>query len=293
MENNLLTENLEERKHQVEIEKLNIEIDALRRPFSRPSNWVPVLVAAAAVYGAFNQYQNSELAIKASTLKLERQEFNAEKNLAQKAKELEEKQVELEKANEKKKDAEKSIQTLRDEQVKLLTTLNELNANIDESKKATAKLDAQFTSDSVDPKAKEIIQGLSVELDNLSASLDKTIKEQSERITRLISGMNEDSRTIRVHSTNSLINEFQSSPTAIMQTLALFDSGAIEELSADGRINALIFLGETRSEAWNADLIKIAREKITFIEARQSQGIKIGPTTRKRIIALEELLDSL
>jgi len=105
--------------------------------------------------------------------------------------------------------------------------------------------------------------------------------------------MNEDSKTIRVHSTNSLINEFQSSSRAIEETLALFDDGSIQELSADGRINALIFLGATLPEAWNSELISVARDKIAFIEARQSQGIKIGITTRKWISKLQDLLDSL
>ncbi len=288
-----MTENLEEKKYLAEIEKLNIEIDALKRPFSRPLNWAPMLVAVVAVYSAFNQHQNSELATKASALKLERQEFNAEKNLAQKSKELKEKQNELDNANQQKVAAENSINNLRNEQVRLQATLSDLKIQIDESKIVTAELDARLSTDQADQAAKELVQEVSDGLDVVQASLNETIKQQSERITRLILGMNEDSETIRIFSTNSLINEFQSSSLAIQETLALFDKGAIEELSANGRINALIFLSSTLPEAWDVNLAKIAREKIAFMEARQSQGVRIGSKTRKYISALEKLLDEL
>jgi len=286
-------ENLEEKKYLAEIEKLNIEIDALRRPFSRPLNWVPLLLAAVGIFSAFTQFQHSSVVSERSAFKLEQQKIETEKILAQKTEQLSQKQSELNEANQEKISTEKSTKALRVEQAKLQAALAELNIKITQSKEAAASLDAQLVSDNADQEVKELSQQVSDRLEVAKTSLDETVKQQVERITRLIIGMNEDSKTIRVHSTNSLINEFQSSSRAIEETLALFDDGSIQELSADGRINALIFLGATLPEAWNSELISVARDKIAFIEARQSQGIKIGITTRKWISKLQDLLDSL
>lgn len=281
---------IELEKYQVEIEKLHIEIDQLRRPFSRPLNWVPMVLAVGGIVSAVAQYQKSSLDYERSAFKLEKQAIDTKEKLAAMKEKIDVAQAALVDANQVKIETEKSTDILRAEQSKLQAALKKLHMQIADGRLEVASLEGKIANSDTGQELKEISQKITDIFENEQSIIDETMSFQTKRLDMLIVGINDDNSTTRKNSAIALINEFQSSQTATKEVLSLFDEGAIEELSADGRIKALLFLGATKPEAWTPELLTRAKGKIALIEERQNLGKGIGTNTRKQITKVLELI---
>lgn len=282
---------IELKKYQVEIEKLNIEIDQLRRPFSRPLNWVPMVLAVGGIVSAVAQYQKSSLDYERSAFKLEKQAADTKEKLETMKEKVEAAQAALFDANQVKIETKKSTDILRAKQSKLQAALSKLNTQIADGRLEVASLEKKISNSDTGDELKEISQKITNILENEQNIIDETMSFQIERLDMLVVGINDGNSTTRNNSTIALINEFQSSKSATKEVLSLFDEGAIEELSADGRINALAFLGATKPEAWTPVFLALAKKKIALIKERQNLGKGIGTITRKQITKLVELIE--
>lgn len=80
MNNQIPEEDYEIKLKQAEIDKLEAESRALSQShFSKPSNWLPLLVAAGGIITALAQCQTSELRIQKATLKSQQEALSAER----------------------------------------------------------------------------------------------------------------------------------------------------------------------------------------------------------------------
>ncbi len=286
-----MANDIELKKCQVEIEKLNIEVDQMRRPLSRPLNWVPMVLAVGGILSAVAQYQKSSLDYERSAFQLERQAVETQEKLEAMQKKVELAETALRNANEEKLATKKSTDILRAEQSKLQTALERLNEQISVGRREIASLETKFIGPEGDEELKQLAGKFDEILENEQTIINQTMSSQRKRLDALVVGINDVNAETREIATLALINEFQSSEKATREILSLFDQGAIEELSIDGRNNALAFLVATNPDAWTPSLLARAKDKISLVKQRKEAGFGVGTSTRKQILMLLELID--
>lgn len=91
--------------------------------------------------------------------------------------------------------------------------------------------------------------------------------------------MNDAVKVNRTGALQTLINKHRGNSAAVEQALLLIESPKLNELSASGRINVLMFLLSTDKIAWTQQSISKAERAIAQIRSRAKDGFVIGVKT--------------
>jgi hypothetical protein len=114
------------------------------------------------------------------------------------------------------------------------------------------------------------------------------------QIQRIVQQINSSDRSTRLTATDTLKNQYSDSVDAVNGVLALFSPENIGSLSAEGRINALFFLKNTKASAWTPDLIQRGNQAIELLEERHQNGTApIGQQTRQYLEDFKRYLSSV
>lgn len=111
--------------------------------------------------------------------------------------------------------------------------------------------------------------------------------DQVSRLAEQISGGDKDRR---LQALQQLKDHYARSPEAIAAVLALLAPDRIDQLSAEGRFNALWFLARTEPASWTPGLVQTGRDTTRRLRARESAGVAIGQQTSSELAALERML---
>ncbi len=106
----------------------------------------------------------------------------------------------------------------------------------------------------------------------------------------LIDSMNAADKEIRISAVSDLIKTFGTSSRAVGLAIELLESPKLEQLSASGRINVLVYLRNTNEIAWSSGNLERARRAIENIRARKGAGVEIGKQTDEALTLLTEFL---
>lgn len=289
----------EEIKISKEIEKLEIEIGHLKHPFSRPSTWIPMMLAVAGFLTAYTQFQKSDLEVQASALNAEKAEFSLvqkELEFAISSKSYENQlnasKEKLELSEEARRTAETDVKRLLENKSSLEKDLNGIRDKIEAGKLVLSALTSETDISNAGDEVKALGEEFATTLRVIGSDVQEALDRQAEIVSTLLSGANSDDQAVRVESTRKLVSEFSASKLAIEAALSWYQLGSIEELTTSGRINLLVYLGNTDRLAWDRKLHSMGRDALNLIEERQNIGIKIGPTTREKMNAFDKLLST-
>ncbi len=105
---------------------------------------------------------------------------------------------------------------------------------------------------------------------------------RDQELAKLVSEMDDYKATTRISAVQTLVQEYKASPTAVSLVLRLFDQTVIDTLSADGRVNAFVFLKETDPAAWGPEQIRTADDVVARIHQRDiTSQARIGKRTQE------------
>ena len=182
-------------------------------------------------------------------------------------------------------------------EVERLRFVNDVLTNISEKKEDEYAITINLVKLTLGKeKAKELFEGLSISGDKALSSLGRegVSSIRLEEYQVLIDDINDPNQSTRLKSFDELVKRYSSYSPAITRTLEFFSKDRINFLSADGRVNALLFLIKTNNDAWNLDQVKMAEDAIQLMKERHASGVAtIGNTTRERIAKLEEKLNEI
>lgn len=134
------------------------------------------------------------------------------------------------------------------------------------------------------------IQSLKAEdvpqIQNTSPSIPENVASP----VALVEGMNAADKESRISAVSELIGNFGTSSQAVDLAIGLLESPRLEQLSASGRINVLVFLRNTNEVAWSSENVIRAEKAIGTIRARQGAGIEIGKQTDEALRLLADFL---
>ncbi len=103
-------------------------------------------------------------------------------------------------------------------------------------------------------------------------------------IAALISQLNGASKSERLSATDRLISQFSNSQPALTSALDVFSKEKIDMLTANGRINILVYLSNVEKDIWTDENRVKLKKAIKLMESRHKDNVsKIGPKTRKWI----------
>lgn len=263
-----------------ETQKLKAEAESLKKGWwGRPSSWIPMLAAIAAIATSIGQFQLSsisqrEAAVTARENVLEAKE--EEKLLREKNEELEQKARAL------------------TEQISKAT--NESLQLEEEIKKANDQLLAFARKEGENKSLAEAVEKEVSQRAEKTESIVASAKRRNAQaqIESLVWQMNSNVKQVRLDTVEELIGSHRSNEAAISGAIDLITMPRLESLSASGRINALVFLRNTDPAVWNAGLKERAQTALRDIRERAEQGkVYIGPQTEEAMQRLETMLVDL
>lgn len=103
-----------------------------------------------------------------------------------------------------------------------------------------------------------------------------------------VADLNSEDRATRLSAGQLLQSQYRDSPEAIGLVLDTFEPPRLDALTAEGRINGLYFLSRSDAKAWTQSLLQRGRAVASNLEARESQGIRLGPQTRAEVDAWKQ-----
>ncbi len=109
----------------------------------------------------------------------------------------------------------------------------------------------------------------------------------------LVQDLDSPDKNRRLAAGQELQNRWQASPDAISKVLGLLEPGQIEQLSDNGRINALYYMTRTALTAWTPALAQRGRSALARINEREKTGKAVGAQTRAEMVRLAALLDGV
>lgn len=132
-------------------------------------------------------------------------------------------------------------------------------------------------------EAKKLFSGFASS-DNKQVENVGNIGLSTLKIRDLVSGMNDSIKGNRLSSVKTLIDEYKDNTVAITEAIKMLEPNNIGRLSANGRINVLVFLRNTGADGWNEELVKRARSLVLEMQERSAEGITlIGPQTQEEL----------
>ncbi len=262
-----------------EAEKLRAEAASLKKGgWGRPSSWVPMLAAIAAIATSIGQCQVSSINQREAALV----------------------------AREKVVEAKEEEKQLKERNAKLEQKAKELTGKIAKSTSESLQLEEEIK------KANEQLLAFAREKDLTKAQIEKVEKEVSDRMAKaesitaaakrrnaeatiqnLVWQMNSELKATRLAAVKELIEVYKSNDIAISSAIELITMPQLDSLSSSGRINVLVFLRNTEPSSWNKDLKLRAESALDEIRERAEKGrAYIGPQTEEAITKLDAFLDS-
>ena len=267
-------EEKEKEKLEAEADKLRAEAASLRKGgWSRPSSWIPLLAAITAIGTSVGQYQASSLKEKEAAL------------------EAREKVVSAKEEESKLKDKNKELEKRANE---LTTLISQYTAQMSQLENEMLSANAELLSLAGE---KNLGETKIAELEKSIA--DRTKKAQSIvasaktrsaeiELQNLVRQMNSHSKPERLEAVAKLIESYNADKTATELSIEMLTMPQLESLSASGRINVLVFLRNTKPQAWSQDLLNSAEASIDEIKLRAEVGkTYIGPQTEDALKKLE------
>lgn len=113
-------------------------------------------------------------------------------------------------------------------------------------------------------------------------------------ITRLVLQIDAAAKESRIGAVDTLIKNYRTDSRAVEQAVGLLEYPKIDQLSASGRINVLVFLRNTEKAAWTPETFARADRAIALIQARHESKIsEIGEQTRDGLSQLTAHLAKL
>jgi hypothetical protein len=130
--------------------------------------------------------------------------------------------------------------------------------------------------------------------------IDTTIETWSEDLESIplrpalnqlvVEGVDNLDRDTRINAIEKLLKEETGNPQIIHDMLESLS----DPKSDNGLWNILIFLNQTKKEAWDNELVQIAEDQISSLENENKKGtIKIGPKTQTKINTFKNKLKKL
>lgn len=175
-----MTSDLENQRLQAEIEKLRAESESFRKPFSKPSNWLPLFVAFAAILTAVGQWHISDIKSEKAALEAERRLFESEKELDVRKSQLAKVSEKLKVSRQKQDKAKLETNLLRQKAAKQRGLLTELEKKIEAKSALFAKLSQEISSDVESKRAKALIQQ--------SEQIDREISDDLKKLAIVYKG---------------------------------------------------------------------------------------------------------
>ncbi len=109
-----------------------------------------------------------------------------------------------------------------------------------------------------------------------------------ERVALLVAQLIGPSKAVRTTAFEELRTRFTGSTAAITYTLDALSPPNLSRLSADGRVNALLFLSQTSAEAWSIDQVTRGTNVMSAIEATVSPAS--GALTLERVKRVRSII---
>lgn len=141
-------------------------------------------------------------------------------------------------------------------------------------------------------EAQQLFAGLQASNDENTRNVG-AIGSDVVALTNLILQMNDAAKENRIGAVEQLIAKYRENPSAVDLAVQQLEFPQVNSLSASGRINVLVFLCNTTKNAWTQRSILRAREAITAIRLRESEGVSIGKQTEETLGRLTEHLANM
>ena len=270
----------EKARIEAETEKLRAETRSLKKGgWGKPTSWVPMLVAIAAVATSFGQFQYSSIKEREEALDAREKVFQAkheEKRLLERNSELEMRSDLLS------KEVQSSTSEIRQLQIQIINA-NEQLILVAKTTNKDASLVAKVEKDV--KERKELVANIvdSAEIRNLEVQL-----------RNLVWQMNSSVKATRLAAVSELIEGYSSNQIAISSALEMLAMPQLATLSSSGRINVLVFLRNTEASSWNEGLQNRASSSIRTIRKRALEKIAyIGPQTEDALRRLNKFLSEI
>ena len=270
----------EKARIEAETEKLRAETRSLKKGgWGKPTSWVPMLVAIAAVATSFGQFQYSSIKEREEALDAREKVFQAkheEKRLLERNSELEMRSDLLS------KEVQSSTSEIRQLQLQIINA-NEQLILVAKTTNKDATLVAKVEKDV--KERKELVANIvdSAEIRNLEVQL-----------RNLVWQMNSSVKATRLAAVSELIEGYSSNQIAISSALEMLAMPQLATLSSSGRINVLVFLRNTEASSWNEGLQNRASSSIRTIRKRALEKIAyIGPQTEDALRRLDKFLSEI
>lgn len=270
----------EKARIEAETEKLRAETRSLKKGgWGKPTSWVPMLVAIAAVATSFGQFQYSSIKEREEALDAREKVFQAkheEKRLLERNSELEMRSDLLS------KEVQSSTSEIRQLQLQIINA-NEQLILVAKTTNKDASLVAKVEKDV--KERKELVANIvdSAEIRNLEVQL-----------RNLVWQMNSSVKATRLAAVSELIEGYSSNQIAISSALEMLAMPQLATLSSSGRINVLVFLRNTEASSWNEGLQNRASSSIRTIRKRALEKIAyIGPQTEDALRRLDKFLSEI
>jgi len=289
-------------KKEAELEKLKTEIQVMKRsPFSKPSNWIPIFVAAGGIITAIAQWQISDVQREKATLEAEKKLFAIERTLEEKQTKIDEAEKKLAASQYRQKETQLAYETLQTQTIQQQASLEDIERTIETKQQLLAQLEDTLTSHADNQATQKFIQESKV-IDQKIADTVSELKTQlstsgsltEQELRNLVQQINSSEKPERLSAVKLLTDEYIDNAVMIGLILDLFAEPQIEELSVNGRINALFILNATAQEVWTTALRQNAESAIALMEERHSQGTAaIGPQTHAKVEKLKKHLQQI
>ena len=270
----------EKARIEAETEKLRAETRSLKKGgWGKPTSWVPMLVAIAAVATSFGQFQYSSIKEREEALDAREKVFQAkheEKRLLERNSELEMRSDLLS------KEVQSSTSEIRQLQLQIINA-NEQLILVAKTTNKDASLVAKVEKDV--KERKELVANIvdSAEIRNLEVQL-----------RNLVWQINSSVKATRLAAVSELIEGYSSNQIAISSALEMLAMPQLATLSSSGRINVLVFLRNTEASSWNEGLQNRASSSIRTIRKRALEKIAyIGPQTEDALRRLNKFLSEI
>jgi len=126
------------------------------------------------------------------------------------------------------------------------------------------------------------------------SQLDHKTVSTKDKIHDLVNQMNSDIKAERISAVATLIHQYGAYRLTIDTALDQLSGDKLNALSASGKINVLVFLRNTSTEAWDRVLVDKANAALKSIrEMADNNGISIGPQTNDALQKLDEFIRKL
>jgi hypothetical protein len=131
-----------------------------------------------------------------------------------------------------------------------------------------------------EPEATKLFAGLQASSDQRTQEIGN-IGSDLVSITDLVVKIDAVAKESRIGAVDTLIKKYRADARAIDLSLSLLELPKLEQLSASGRVNVLVFLRNTERSAWTPELLLRAERAIANIQARhESRVAPIGGQTK-------------